>query len=78
MSDALDVVRKMSEVYAVPLNDLWLDADAARRSRRGVLRVRREAAGSSFGGGGGSRSRFGSVTSETEGVWCVAVWMRGA
>eukprot|EP00913_Durusdinium_trenchii_P029322 g27489.t1 len=27
VSDALDVVRKMSEVYAVPLNDLWLDAD---------------------------------------------------
>ena len=27
VSDALDVIRKMSEVYAVPLNDLWLDAD---------------------------------------------------
>ncbi|CAJ1453934.1 unnamed protein product, partial [Effrenium voratum] len=27
VSDALDIMRKMSEVYAVPLNDLWLDAD---------------------------------------------------
>eukprot|EP00440_Ansanella_granifera_P051892 gb/GFBE01056262.1/.p1 GENE.gb/GFBE01056262.1/~~gb/GFBE01056262.1/.p1 ORF type:complete len:770 (+),score=139.74 gb/GFBE01056262.1/:1-2310(+) len=27
VSDALDVLRKMSEVYPVPLNDLWLDAD---------------------------------------------------
>lgn len=27
VSDAFDVIRKMSEVYAVPLNDLWLDAD---------------------------------------------------
>lgn len=27
VSDAFDVIHKMSEVYAVPLNDLWLDAD---------------------------------------------------
>lgn len=27
VSDALGVLRKMSEVYPVPLNDLWLDAD---------------------------------------------------
>eukprot|EP00930_Biecheleria_cincta_P075636 TRINITY_DN6280_c0_g2_i1.p1 TRINITY_DN6280_c0_g2~~TRINITY_DN6280_c0_g2_i1.p1 ORF type:complete len:718 (-),score=94.73 TRINITY_DN6280_c0_g2_i1:100-2079(-) len=27
VSDALDVLRRMSEVYPVPLNDLWLDAD---------------------------------------------------
>jgi methylphosphonate synthase len=27
VADALEVLRKMSEVYPVPLNDLWLDAD---------------------------------------------------
>jgi len=27
VGDALNVLRKMSEVYPVPLNDLWLDAD---------------------------------------------------
>lgn len=27
VSDALDVLRRMSETYPVPLNDLWLDAD---------------------------------------------------
>eukprot|EP00929_Paragymnodinium_shiwhaense_P007948 TRINITY_DN111870_c0_g1_i1.p1 TRINITY_DN111870_c0_g1~~TRINITY_DN111870_c0_g1_i1.p1 ORF type:complete len:760 (+),score=169.26 TRINITY_DN111870_c0_g1_i1:98-2377(+) len=27
VGDALDVLKKMSEVYPVPLNDLWLDAD---------------------------------------------------
>jgi hypothetical protein len=27
VSDALDVLKKMSEVYPIPLNDLWLDAD---------------------------------------------------
>eukprot|EP00405_Crypthecodinium_cohnii_P031507 CAMPEP_0206524588 /NCGR_PEP_ID=MMETSP0324_2-20121206/68263_1 /ASSEMBLY_ACC=CAM_ASM_000836 /TAXON_ID=2866 /ORGANISM="Crypthecodinium cohnii, Strain Seligo" /LENGTH=692 /DNA_ID=CAMNT_0054019163 /DNA_START=48 /DNA_END=2123 /DNA_ORIENTATION=- len=27
IGEALDVLRKMSEVYPVPLNDLWLDAD---------------------------------------------------
>eukprot|EP00927_Polykrikos_kofoidii_P016771 TRINITY_DN17607_c0_g1_i3.p1 TRINITY_DN17607_c0_g1~~TRINITY_DN17607_c0_g1_i3.p1 ORF type:complete len:752 (-),score=114.17 TRINITY_DN17607_c0_g1_i3:131-2386(-) len=27
VSEALDVLRKMNEVYPVPLNDLWLDAD---------------------------------------------------
>lgn len=27
LGDALDILRKMSEVYPVPLNDLWMDAD---------------------------------------------------
>jgi len=27
VNDALDVLKRMSEVYPVPLNDLWLDAD---------------------------------------------------
>lgn len=27
VSDALEILRKMSEAYPVPLNDLWLDAD---------------------------------------------------
>ncbi|CAK9005662.1 Methylphosphonate synthase, partial [Durusdinium trenchii] len=39
VSDALDVVRKMSEVYAVPLNDLWLDADVGSQDTLAGCRV---------------------------------------
>jgi len=34
LSEALDVLRKMSEVYPVPLNDLWLEADDTKSGVR--------------------------------------------